>query len=271
MQQLRGEVVTIEVGAAKNKYNVHLALLCEQSPKLKTFLQNKSGEVIARGLDMHDVKTTIFEQFLRWLYRRSGFDWFELRDCPCGDLCRKSRPDQGKLSKPLTPDEEIELEAILEKKDETWPEYRLYAFAHQYDIPNLRRDIIDCIWKYNKYSAHAWFADVVLVARLVPLDDPLMRLLTDSVLDDGCPNQCRSANRLLTKVPQEIVCRLWLNACEPQARVEEIESELKSMCAYHEHAQDENIVKKCEAERAEARKRKRVELGDDPDTEQWAT
>lgn len=175
----------------------------------------------------------------------------------------RKRPSTDQFLSPIDAEEDRRLIVLLARTGDIWPEYGLYAFAYQYNVPALRQDIIDAAWRHHLMYRTANFADYLYLARFVPVDAPLLRLMADSRTEGGVDHlkySCSIGARLLKKLPQELLCKMWLGTADKVTKT-------KNICNYHDHEQDEAAVKECKEARVASRKRKREELDQDSEAD----
>lgn len=260
----------IEVGEARQKFNVHLDLLCKHSTQFEATLQERNIDEAQKSLLLPDVTVDTFNHFLDWLYSGNVLSTFrftgELKCLNCDD-CSGEVPqtERAALLEPFSQEEEQGLEKLPDRVFNLYAEFPLYVFAHQYNVSALRQAIVDQSWRfYRKIRKYSWFGAVIALSRRLPASDPLLRLISDNLISSQPPNHafcCPNEARLVQKLPSSVLCKVWLGCAMENV-------ELRSLCHYHEHAQDEVTVNSCRDNRKETRKRKRAEFDEDSEGEQ---
>jgi hypothetical protein len=100
--------------------------------------------------------------------------------------CRRS---PGRVYKPfshVSDDEHTELEECIAR---TTPNYELYVLADRYNVPTLRRSVLD--WKYYLYArsdATPWNTDYIYLLRNLPITSPLLKLMIHVHVDQYKPS-----------------------------------------------------------------------------------
>lgn len=264
------EMVIVEVGQARQEFNVHLNLLCKHSTHFNATLQEQTTDEAQKSLLLPDVTVDTFKHFLDWLYFSRTVS---TRSVNKDLLCQNCDEHHGgvpqiertALLESLSKDDEQRLEELIANILKLDDELPLYIFAYHYNISALRQAIVDQSWKFFRRERQPmpWFGEVIALSRSLPAKDPLLRLLSDTYVRNKVPEHafcCPDEARLVQKLPYSLLCRVWLaSAIE--------DDDLKNLCHYHEHAQDEDTVNSCGDNRKMTRKRKREEFDEDSEHE----
>lgn len=83
----------------------------------------------------------------------------------------------------LSQEEDEKIEGIL-PRPQAFPTTKLYFFADVYDVPALRRAIIDYFWySYDVDQELTNYGPIIVALRNLPLRSPLCRLWVDQYVD----------------------------------------------------------------------------------------
>lgn len=246
-------------------------MLTACSPYFKAAFDGQFREASDKAVPIPDVTSTQFRLFLDWLYFRrlpaTGGDDFgseECRNCShVGTTCEDSRRVAGFTEDFVRHDDEDDSTTIpfaklasisdlvdqqLEKLINTgpWNPEKLYVFADRCDVPALRQDLIDEILE----TSDATFGAVIYALRNLSFNSPLCKFMLDDfsrfyeqedlMKDEECGMEILQRQKL----PSALIWTLF-------SRKLGDEKERLPVCAYHEHAQDEETVKRCRKESAE--------------------
>lgn len=256
-------VVDVEVGSTKEHFIVHLDLLRDHSTHFDDEINGPEDPNKKWTMRLSKTTPGVFKSFLDWLYfgrslyKRGPYAFAEGSTCVNCVNCPGEVPkdQREKYLAPLSEAEDRYLEEVISKVDNNFDGCALYEFGVMYDIPKLRKAIVDDAYKFHDKIGYPWHAEVIHASRRLAPDSPLFRLLVDSMTSKTtvlssfrCPNEVR----LTTKFPNSVLRQLWL--CGATGRKGQ-----KELCAYHEHDQDEKTIARCKYEMARYRKRKREE------------
>lgn len=148
---------------------------------------------------------------------------------------------------PLSDETDQQLEHLITTGP--WYQEMLYVFADRCDVPALRQNLIDELWK-NKCP---FFGAVIYVLRHLPIKSPLSRLVLDDTLHlydietVRVDQKCGTEVLLRQKLPLELVWGLFYRNMNKDTGT-------KPIFAYHEHEQDEETIKRCQEEMAKNKK-----------------
>lgn len=282
------DVVTIEVGEEKEKFLVDKAMLSASSKYFKTAFEGEFKESKQKSIPLLDITPLEFRRFLAWLYYREvpGGQLVEFDDDdeapleteekerqeripdPCGKSCPcKNGPEEIDTRgirnpytqfKPLSEKQEEELEAFLARQ--CMPNSRLYFFADRYEIPELRKDIMDFLWfHHNSYDSSLRWSTIVQVAAQLSISSPLSRFWFDLFIERYCHSRevaCPIEITCRQMVPPEFMFAIMAGLSNKN-HGEEYPG-MKELCAYHEHSDEETAAKECvgAGERSRNRRRK---------------
>ncbi|KAE9977679.1 hypothetical protein BLS_001203 [Venturia inaequalis] len=268
------DLVTVQIGDGDTQefFPVYKDLLTACSPYFKAAFDGKFREASDKAVSVPDVTSTQFRLFLDWLYFRRlpaadryHFGSAECRNCShAGTTCEDSRRVAGFTEDFVCYDDEddsttipfAKLAAISDPVDQQlensinngpWNLQKLYVFADRCDVPALRQDLIDDIWMIGDVMP---FGAIIYAWRNLSIKSPLCKLMLDdlsrfykheTLMSD---EECGMEILLPQKLPSAFTWTLF-------SRKLGDEKERLPVCAYHEHAQDEETVKKCRKESAE--------------------
>lgn len=123
----------------------------------------------------------------------------------------------------------------------------MYIFADRYDVPQLRRAVVNDIWSNARSDIYPYHLDVILACGNIPSDSPLYNLLVDAHASRPTVypiSSCAKEIRLGLQLPSEFLFRLVVaRSCNKDRTMR-----LKSLCAYHEHDQSSNSRLACKRE-----------------------
>lgn len=240
------------MGNPKEHFAVHLDLLRGHSAYFDDKIKEPNEEIKRWTMRLAKTSPGVFKSFLDWLYfgrslyKRGPYAFAEgstcvnCKDCPGG----VPKDQREKYLAPLNEAEDRHLEAVVSKVNNNFDGCALYEFGVAYDIPKLRKAIVDDAYKFHDKVGYPWHAEVIHASRRLAPDSPLFRLFVDSMTSKTtaessfrCPNEVR----LTTKFPNSVLRQLWL--CGATGR-----RGLKELCAYHEHEQDVRTKVRCRLE-----------------------
>ncbi|TLD18900.1 hypothetical protein E2P81_ATG01628 [Venturia nashicola] len=270
--EIRSQLVTIEVGEEKQLFSVHQDLLTASSKFFKAAFEGEFREATIKTIPLVDTAPQQVQDFLDWLYFRrlpAETERDEQMKCRfCGSDCptRSQSSNQGKdddllqaypqfLS--LSADQEEALDKLFQRE----PLPLLYVFADRYDIPALRRKIVDKLWYcFEESNTLPSFLSIAGVGSLLPTTSPLLRLWIDLYIDGYCMEDDASTTCSLElaarqKLPFEFIYAV-MGGLSNQ-KFEEPRQGMKKLCAYHEHPQDETTITACTDEITKKRKKTR--------------
>ncbi|KAE9972664.1 hypothetical protein EG328_004864 [Venturia inaequalis] len=268
------DLVTVQIGDGDTQefFPVHKDLLAACSPYFKAAFDGKFREASDKAVSIPDVTSTQFRLFLDWLYFRrlpvAKGNFFGSAECPncshTGTTCEDSRRVAGFAEDFVRHDDEDDstttpfaklasisdlVDQQLEKLINTgpWNPQKLYVFADRCDVPALRQDLIDDIWMMENTMP---FGAIIYAWRNLSIESPLCKLMLDDL--SRCYEQealmadeeCGMEVLLRQKLPSAFIWTLFSRNLGDEKK------ELP-VCAYHEHAQDEETVKRCRKERGE--------------------
>lgn len=239
--------MTIVVGKEKEEFHVFADLLADYSPYFDNAMRSADGEISKQKLHLKDADSTVFRDFLNWLYFGTLMeiteDAYPYSDCwNCKTSCEEGDADEKKkFWMPLTSDEERELKHILDDASFSHSEYDLYAFATTYNVPCLRQDIVNAVYTFwQEVGCAPWSGILVLAARQTPAGSPMLRLLVDAMTVKRWKMfQCPHEVRMIQKLPPYLLSNLWIKEAM-------VETGSRDICSYHEHDQDENTCVACQ-------------------------
>ncbi|TID13686.1 hypothetical protein E6O75_ATG01664 [Venturia nashicola] len=264
------DLVTIQIGDGdtQESFPVHKDLLTACSPYFKAAFDGEFREAPDKAIPIPDVTSTQVRLFLDWLYFRrlpddkeSSFGSAECQNCTYTETtCEDSRRAAGFTEDFVDHDDEEEHSripfegsaSISEEVDQhleelinngPWNHEMLYVFADRCDVPDLRQDLINEAWK------NGWptFGAIIFAWRNLSIKSPLCKLILDDYsrlhekMDLMEEEKCGMEVLLRQKLPSEFMRILF-------SRNLGDEEEWPPVCAYHEHAQDEETVEKCREE-----------------------
>lgn len=214
-QNISQNIICIRIGEQRERFNVHLDLLCKNSPDLSDIIKRTRRECQRQNLHLLDVKPATFRLFLDWLYFQTKFFKDKRYDevCPNCDDC-PGEVDQKIRYVSLIDnwDNHQDLELIINKTEHEVPENALYAFAVKYNTPQLRREIIGAAWKIRK-DVPPRLREVIYLLRIINQDDVLLQLLIESLTsrkNPANPFRCPFEAKMVYKLPKRLLCQLWL-------------------------------------------------------------
>ncbi|RDI85214.1 hypothetical protein Vi05172_g4797 [Venturia inaequalis] len=215
-------IVTIEAGQDKQQFTVHKDLIVACSPYFKAAFEGAFREAKEKSIQIDDEPET-FQFFLDWLYFR------RLPECDHEylDESTEGRPNECRycenkcqrwLENGVDPAYEHQFIALSDEDDEILETFikcdpgnrcYLYVFADWYDVPALRRAIIDIEWRcYEQHDILYSWPDVVYALRHLQISTPLCRMLVDEYVDswpDATETKCGMSKRIRQKVPAEFL------------------------------------------------------------------
>lgn len=186
----------VENGIENGMFRVHRDLLISESHYLEAAFENELFcERKEKKIKIAKTSVQTMEDFKDWLYyRRLPVTTYELiRDkmdtstvatpddmddcCLCKGPCRRP-PGETSTGQPLSEEEEMErLEEVI--NDGSWQLEALYVFADRYEIPALRRAIVD--WYFHDYtscsSASPWNDSNIYLMRHLLISSRLIILM----------------------------------------------------------------------------------------------
>lgn len=116
-------------------------------------------------------------------------------------------------------------------------------FADRYDVPSLRRAIVDMYWAHWAHEAKLAAAATILALRNLPYESALCRLLVDLHIERFKPitdELCGSEVLLRQEMPAEFLLEVLTGLTDLDYKAENPKKVIKNLCAYHEHPQDED-------------------------------
>ncbi|TID13699.1 hypothetical protein E6O75_ATG01677 [Venturia nashicola] len=266
-------IVTIEVGTEKVAFTAHKDLLVACSPYFEAAFNGSFREANEKSIQI-DAKPKIFQVFLDWLYFRRLPTWeiieWDGQNCEqCGIVCERwpkpATPPIYQYEFPhLSEADDAYLEDHIEKA--SYRGHMLYVFADQFDVPALRRTLIDKEWKDFENDDRIWrWSSVIYALRKLKISSPLCRLLVDEFADRwGEFNSCETERALRTKLPSEFLYAVMAKQSETLAdESANPVQRLGALCTYHEHPQDNDAVQACIARLKVSCEQKREELDRD--------
>ena len=244
-------LVTLEVGPSKQKHVVHKDLLTAESPYFRAMFEGQWKESsLQQPAALPTANEHVFPRFLNWLYFRSVTLSMHSEIClACDGDCDWDRdlPDETSYELgTLTADEDAKLESLIATPIKHSPVH-LYILADQFDVPALRKDIINGLWaKHAQGSRGLAYREIIACWRQLPSTSPLCRLLMGVLIntwvakDDEC---CPVERKLRTKLPVqmlfELAAQLQVNKGTGKA--------IGRLCEYHEHPQTPSATYECKA------------------------
>ncbi|XTI89530.1 hypothetical protein V2W45_1241817 [Cenococcum geophilum] len=209
-------IVTLNVGPNEQCFHVHRDLLMYYSPYFKAAF-NSSFNAEERAIPIPDVKVSTFYMFMDWLYTERL------------PRTKKEVDETGVLGGRELVSSYTGLEFA-----------ELYIFADMYDVPGLRRQVMDRIFAASVLPK---YAVVVLAFAKLPTTTPLCRFFVDVYCqrfresDDD-----ESERKQREKLPHEFLLGVMLRHAKIMGRLraKEMTSSYKlHMCDYHEHETEE--------------------------------
>ena len=165
----------------------------------------------------------------------------------------------------LTTIEEDQLEALINDFN-ACPRTHLYHFANRYDIPVLCRAIINDEWKAIIKGGFKYYAAVIYAWRDIPASSPFLRLLMDAVIkywspadDYLCPVEVKPRQKLPAEYLCMMISKIQRRSTESEGRTKDT---VKTLCAYHEYAQDPETISLCKDGKEAAKFLREEGLGD---------
>ncbi|QDS76424.1 hypothetical protein FKW77_004228 [Venturia effusa] len=258
------DLATIRIGEgdAQESFPVHKDLLVACSPYFKAALEGKFVEAADKAIPIPDITSRQFKLFLNWLYFRNvpkdQFTYMGTDCCanckPSGSTCEESRriagftkdyddDDEASLTledfPPLADEVDQQLETLIATGP--WDRYMLYVFADRCDVPALRQQLIDKVYK----GRCELYGAVIYATRRLANNSPLRRLMLDKYTTEYTCDTVRGEKRcgtevlLRQKLPVDFILSLLDMILNGQTG-------MKPLCAYHEHEQDEETIKECQ-------------------------
>ena len=165
----------------------------------------------------------------------------------CGADCDwdKELPENSsfKLDK-ITDEDDVKLESLITTVQKDYLMH-LYIFADQFDVPALRKDVINALWaKYIQNWLHPSYRIIIACWRQLPASSPLCRLLLATLVNAWSPAEddcCLTERKMRTKLPATLLFEL---AAQLQLKRDNYQA-LEPICEYHEHKKDEASVDQC--------------------------
>ncbi|QDS76430.1 hypothetical protein FKW77_004298 [Venturia effusa] len=256
LKDIGQDVVTVHVGPDKTPFLVHKDLLTTSSPYFKAAFEGEFREATDKTILLEDISVIQFKLFLDWLYfgrlteariKRGECACCETSGLNCRAVCHRD-PAAGRLHafKQLSEEEDTRLEAII--ADGSWNSIKLYIFADRYDVPSLRKAIIDKSWSTWISMCRLNLSATILALRNLPYKSEMCRLLIDSYTESWkfrYDMSCDNDVLLQQKLPAEFL----FHVSNGLARLDSVPGQrikvIKNLCAYHEHPQDEESIKAC--------------------------
>lgn len=146
---LYNNIIFILVGPEKVKFGVHQGVLVQRSPFFQAALTGKFKEAMEGRIILHDGDPDVFAVFVSWLYTTKLENMVDETSS-----CTKVRL------------------------------IKLYLFADRYDVPILRNDVIDALYKNWKEDPRLPISYFQEVYDTTPPRDPLRRLFVDLITSD---------------------------------------------------------------------------------------
>lgn len=120
----------------------------------------------------------------------------------------------------------------------------LYVFSDEYDVPQLRRDVLDALVLFSHLSPTLF--DMELVAQAydkLPSNSPLLRFL----VDEYAANWAGPVEDVRDDTPTAFLWDLTKTFCDLRrirrrtGKIEEARFPSKKLCDYHEHRTDDDV------------------------------
>lgn len=210
-------------------------------------------------------------------YNEPGSDNAEEEDCfYCQVKCR--RPPGTTPSTPfklLTPEEDAELEGYITKCTVV-SKILLNVLADRYDVPELRKEIVD--WEYHNLVGSIihglpWNAEYIQGLRNLPTTSPMIRFMIDLYVDRHNMITDRDACGTETLLRQKLSPEFLVAVIDGYAASKGTEAKkaVKQLCAYHEHNQEEKTIEEyIEVQKKESKRQHRnLEVGENSMNEAW--
>lgn len=253
------DLVTLEVGATKQKHVVHKDLLTKDSPYFQAMFKGPWEEAsLSEPANLTMINEKVFPGFLDWLYFRTPLEQIEpraksgARCTVCKGNCVKQSTGAIKAGlvelEDLTEDEDAECEALItEVLTGSDSLIANYILADQIDIPALRESYVNMVWLADaKNLTFTSYVYTAAIYRALPASSPLCRLVADAAVKYWgveSEHHCRLERKLRSKVPANfwfiLATKLKAGAGKQQGCA------VGLLCDYHEHAQDEKTRARC--------------------------
>ncbi|TLD18898.1 hypothetical protein E2P81_ATG01626 [Venturia nashicola] len=266
------ELVTIDVGPEKTAFHIHKGILTSESPYFKAAFDGEFREATEKRIHLADTTSAIFQDFMDWLYFGSlpdgevsedpGSTHEETNCCFCEGPYRRPPGHANSPFATLSVDDDKELEDYLIRYPQR--NYKLYIFADSYDIPALRKKIVDCEYcRYRLYSDNLpWNTDYVYALRNLPTTSMLVKLLVDLYVDrheaEDLEYRCGTEILLQGKFPPEFLSMV-IDVHSALKRKSD-QKALKTLCVYHEHPQGHSVIQACVDAQKAGRDKRRAAL-----------
>jgi hypothetical protein len=156
-------IVVVQIG--KERFNVHKDLLVARSPYFKAAFEGRFKEAKDGVLVLEDVKIEAMKDFLDWLYFG--------RLSPVYGEDEEDNDDND--------DNEDDRFTTLEAYMEGYrSQVELYIFADRFNVPDLRKAIIDAKYDYYKDNDYVpSYKEIITASNALPASSPLCGLYVD--------------------------------------------------------------------------------------------
>lgn len=226
-----------------------------------------NGKFLEAGQDTHAIPNfdaTTIKRFQEWLaLRKFPLAAADMEGCPNEHVCGGCIAVGGEMAGfeffALSDEEDRQLEMLINNPNPASCT-KLYHFADRYDIPLLRKHVIDYEWRLSMNDNHRGYAAMIYCWRNLPATSPYTRLLVDAFLQHWeveADQSCHFEVLLRQKLPSELSyqllakCRNGQKIKKETANNEEPRAvgagHIKDLCTYHEHDQDLANVRACSA------------------------
>ena len=215
-------MVTFEIGVTKQRHVVHKKLLIKESPYFRAMFEGAWKESTStKPIAFPEVPEKVFAEFVSWLYFRRPLEWNltwkHWEECfQCVGKCEGPLTHQTDNPvedlEDLTPEQDADVEKIIETAMARPGLIRMYIFADQFDVPTFREDIINTAWhRWHKKPTIISYRGIITSYRYLPSSSPMRRLLNDiclqawpSVRHPSCP----FARMIKLKVPSSFWAKI---------------------------------------------------------------
>jgi hypothetical protein len=267
------------VGEENTPFEVHKDLLTSWSRYFQAAFEGEFRENAEKRIHLADTTEKQFKNFMDWLYfrrlpRELDSDDEDQGNCDyCGPNCRRPATILNDISASayqdtsssacihppfveLSQEDEEELEHCITSGP--WDTIQLYVFADRYEVPALRRCIVDFEYhKHRRSRTTSLFGAVIYATRNLPITSPLIRLIVDLHVEiyDAADDKtiCGTETLMRQKLPREFLFAVLEGHCNIKFRDQKA---FKQLCAYHEHTQDDVCIQACLEAQRRSRKRK---------------
>jgi len=212
---LSNSFITIKIGSDRKDYQVHKDLICFHFPYFDAAFNGKFKEGEEGVLELAATEESIFWLFLDWLYF-------------------------GKLPERILCSDENDDGEAEEGEDDEYdpsPAYELHVFADRYNVPELRRALMEKIrsaWKAQERCLPS-NEEITWLFNALPESSTLCKLVVDlfAYRFDPAADEKRDI-KARSQLPWNVLLKLVLRTAEVRATYAG-NMDFDGNCGYHEH------------------------------------